>query len=142
MRRRSGPKRRRSDLRRLLRTVRWVRPADLFALALAAGAIAVAFYVANRDSGGEAVAIIETADTTYIYPLAEERDVVAEGPIGQTVIEIRQGQIRVVDSPGPRKICVRAGWISTEGQWLACLPNRIFIRVRGGQAAEIDAQAF
>jgi len=48
----------------------------------------------------------------------------------------------VEDSPCRDKICVLGGWISHSGEWLACLPNSVFVRVEGADTGPVDAQTF
>jgi hypothetical protein len=51
------------------------------------------------------------------------------GPLGQTQVEIRDGAARVVDSPCRDKVCVKMGWVRGAGEWAACVPNRVLLRV-------------
>jgi hypothetical protein len=60
-----------------------------------------------------------------------------QGPLGETVIQVHGGQVRVVDSPCPHKLCVRTGWIDQAGRMIVCVPNRVVVRVEG--EAEVDA---
>jgi len=41
---------------------------------------------------------------------------------------------RVLESPCPLKLCVAAGLASRPGQVVACLPNRVALRVLGAEA--------
>ena len=59
------------------------------------------------------------------------------GPLGETVIQVRGGRIRIAESPCPHKICVRSGWIDRAGRMIVCLPNRVVVRVQGD--AGVDA---
>jgi hypothetical protein len=78
----------------------------------------------------------------WVYPLEVERTVTVSGPLGNTVAAIRGGTVQVLSSPCQEKLCIRAGQIERAGQWLACLPNRVFIEVRGGPREEVDAVSF
>ena len=57
----------------------------------------------------------------YAYSLSENGLYDFEGPLGTTVIEIKDGKARIVSSPCPNGTCMKAGWSST----LCCLPNKI-----------------
>ena len=48
------------------------------------------------------------------------------GPLGETVVEIRNGQVRIQSDPSPRQLCVRQGWLAP-GDTAICLPNRVSI---------------
>jgi hypothetical protein len=45
------------------------------------------------------------------------------------VIEIGDGRARVLASPCTNQTCVASGTIHSRGQWIACLPNGIFVSV-------------
>jgi hypothetical protein len=75
----------------------------------------------------------------WIYPLDAEATVRIPGPLGETVVEIEDGSVRVISSPCPEKICVKTGRISKPGQWIACLPNRVFISIQGRKSEQPDA---
>lgn len=68
--------------------------------------------------------------------LHKDRQLVVQGPLGETVIEVQQGQVRVVRSPGPQQICVRQGWIQKPGEALICLPNRITVEIPGNSGID------
>lgn len=46
------------------------------------------------------------------------------------VIEIENGQIRVLSSDCPDKVCVDTGFISKEGEKIVCLPKKLIIEVK------------
>jgi hypothetical protein len=54
-----------------------------------------------------------------------------QGPLGETVVEVRGGRVRIAESPCPHQICVRTGWIERAGSMVVCLPNRVVVRVEG-----------
>lgn len=111
----------------------------VFALVLTTlGYLSITIY-GNRD--GTATARIRGGNQEWVLPLDLESNLTVVGPLGETLIEIREGKIRVVDSPCPEKICIKTGAISKPGQWIACLPNKVFISV-GGSREEADAFSF
>ena len=75
----------------------------------------------------------------WIYPLDAEATVRVPGPLGDTVVVIHDGAVEVVSSPCSEKICIKTGRISKPGQWIACLPNRVFISIRGKKREQPDA---
>jgi hypothetical protein len=52
-----------------------------------------------------------------------------DGPLGTSVIEVRDGRIRFVESPCNGKQCIHSGWLGKDGEFAACLPNLISITV-------------
>jgi len=79
------------------------------------------------------------AEQQWIYPLDTELTLRVPGPLGETVVVIEDGAVRVISSPCPEKICVKTGRISKPGQWIACLPNRVFISIQGRRSEQPDA---
>jgi len=63
------------------------------------------------------------------------------GPLGESVIEIRDGRTRFVSSPCKSQVCVHSGWLSSTGGFIACLPNRISLTL-ADQHARFDAINF
>jgi len=78
---------------------------------------------------------LEDPEGTFVFPLDQDRVLEAKGPLGVTTIHIVRGGVFVSDSPCTNKICIEMGTIHTAGQFVACLPNRIFVRIVGGTAA-------
>lgn len=84
----------------------------------------------------------EAGSRATVWVAGKQRDVVAldrpqtlrvEGALGVSVIEVRDGRIRVADSPGRQKLCVEMGWLSDGGESAICLPNRVVVRVESPQ---------
>jgi hypothetical protein len=100
----------------------------IIALALAAfSASALVIY------GGPAPSslVISTDGEDWIYPLNEDRVVQVQGKLGLVTIAIEGGRARFLDSPCQNKLCIGAAPIGVTGDWSACLPSGVFIRVEG-----------
>lgn len=80
-----------------------------------------------------------SAEKQWIFPLDAQTTLRVPGPLGETVVVIEEGSARVVSSPCAEKICIKTGRISKPGQWIACLPNRVFISIRGRKGEQPDA---
>jgi hypothetical protein len=120
-----------------------LRPLDLAIALAAAGAVALSAASAYGPGKGRAEAVISGRDGQWVYPLSADRDIAVAGPLGDTHIEIRAHSIHIEDSPCPNKTCIAAGSIAASGQWIACLPNRVFVRVEGGGASGgVDASVY
>ncbi|MDW7711860.1 MAG: NusG domain II-containing protein [Deferrisomatales bacterium] len=72
-------------------------------------------------------------------PLAGSRELAVDGPLGTTRVRLDAGAVRVEDSPCPDKLCVAAGPVTRPGQVVACLPNRVALRVVGADEGGVDA---
>ncbi len=62
-----------------------------------------------------------------VYPISENRLLTVHGPLGDTVIEIKNRSVRVVSSACPNKLCVHQGFIKRGS--IICLPNRVVITI-------------
>ena len=120
-----------------------LRPLDILVALAAAGAIAFAAVSAYGPGSGPVIAVLKGRDGEWVYPLSTDREVRVAGPLGDTVVEIRGKAVRIVASPCPNKTCIAAGAIDRPGQWLACLPNQVFVSVEGRRSdGGIDASAY
>ncbi len=112
-------------------------PADIaLVAALALGAVA-----ALPGGGSPAAVEVVSPGGAALWPLGTGRREVA-GPLGVTVVEVGPRGGRVVASPCAGQVCVRAGEVTRPGQVVACLPNRVAVRLVGGASGEgVDAVA-
>jgi hypothetical protein len=119
-----------------------LRPLDFIAILLSIIAIAgfSVYAYSGRNKTGDVV--IEASGQQWIYPLSADRREIVKGPIGATIVVIRDGKAFVEDSPCPDKLCVHMPAISKPGQWIACLPNKVFVRVRGNSGQGIDQLSY
>lgn len=83
------------------------------------------------DSTGEAVHIRAPGVEEIVADLHDDQHLEIDGPLGTSVIEIREGKVRFTSSPCRNKQCVHAGWLDHGGELAACLPNRISVAVVG-----------
>ncbi len=119
-----------------------MKPFDYLAILVAVLVVGGFSLRAYSESEAGSQVRIQTATNEFVYPLDGNIDLEVEGPLGITHVEIQDGQVRVTASPCREKICIAAGWVSQSGEWIACLPNRVFLRVEGGEDTGVDAQTF
>ena len=119
------------------------RPLDYVALLVSIATVVAASVFAFGGRAQASEVSIETDEGTFLYPLDVDRTIPVAGPLGDTVVEIEEGRVHVHSSPCRDKLCIAAGWLDQSGQWTACLPNRVFVRVEGGEDEDgVDAQTF
>jgi hypothetical protein len=90
-------------------------------------------------SGGTTVEIRSGEKFMGRYSLHQDRRVSVPGPLGATEVEIRDGRARVTSSPCPHKTCVRMGEIGSKGGLIACVPNKVVVKVGRGEPEDLDA---
>lgn len=117
-----------------------LRRGDFVAAALiliAAAALLVCYGMAGRGKAAS-VQIWQDGTLQGEYTLAADREIVVEGRYRNTV-QIQNGRVRIVDSDCPGRDCVKSGWHKDHGHSIVCLPNRLELRLVGGEGEpEID----
>lgn len=71
----------------------------------------------------------------YEYSLSQDGIFKVEGKIGTSSIQIKDGKVRIIDSPCPNKNCVHQNW----GNLIICLPNNVIVSVKAQE--DFDAVA-
>lgn len=120
------------------------RPLDLAIVALVIALIVLAGFRIYGNRGNTLRLVIEAPSGRWIYALDRDLVVPIPGPLGETVVEIKDGKALVKSSPCPNQTCVAARAIGKSGEWNACLPNKVMIRVEsadGEKEGSIDAFA-
>ncbi|MEI8095821.1 MAG: NusG domain II-containing protein [Spirochaetales bacterium] len=121
-----------------------MKPFDLVFLALSLTLTAGTAWAVLAPTNTPLRLEVQTDKALYSYPLEVDQTVKAEGPLGITLVHIEKGTIHVEDSPCTNKVCIAMGTIRSSGQWVACLPNHVFVRITGGAQTQdsVDAGVF
>jgi len=91
--------------------------------------------------------VIGNADTLIVqvmdhaprsYSLQQDQVLKIEGAQGLSLIEISQHKVRFIHSSCRNKFCIFYGWLTTPGDIMACLPNRVSISLQSDNT-EYDA---
>ena len=100
----------------------------LFILLIAIGAVMSVISVSSTVSGDKAVVTVD-GKLYGTYDLSRDHNVVIrrDGYINEFII--KDGQVQMTKSDCKNQICVHQGRISRAGQTIACLPNRVLIRI-------------
>ena len=106
--------------------------ADWIAVILAV-ALLPGLYIRYWGNQGpaESVRITSSGQQDITVPLTSNRHFSVHGPLGDSIIEIRDGRVRFISSPCRGKQCVHSGWLSHAGELAACLPNGIMVSILG-----------
>ena len=100
----------------------------------------------NTDNAALQV-VIQGKNGNWVYPLNQTAELDIPGILGNTTVVLINGKAKVVSSPCANQTCVSSPSIQSKGQWIACLPNAVFVRVEsaGGknkEHAEIDGSVW
>ncbi len=80
--------------------------------------------------GAEAVVLVNGKRWARL-DLFQNQDLDVPGPLGHSHIQVRDGQVRFVNSPCPNQLCVHTGWLSQGGEVSICLPNKVSLQILG-----------
>lgn len=106
---------------------------DFIAIAAVAAltiASAVFFQFIIRPGEGSQVFIYQNGELVKELPLNTDTTLTLEGEYHNR-IEIRRGEVGIVESDCPGADCVHTGRIHEAGRSIVCLPNRVEIRIGG-----------
>ena len=108
------------------------------ALLLVSGALFL-FRALHRETGALAVLYVN-GERTEAYPLDEDTELRIPSKDGSSynVLVIRDGKADMIEAGCPDKICVDMHPISHNGETIICLPNRLEIRIEGGEPSGVD----
>lgn len=123
----------------------WVRslrlkPGDFVIVALVlalAAAVALPFLTGGSEALYAEIYQDEKLVKRVLLTEGLHETVTIDGSV-QNVIEIDGRTIRFSESTCPDQVCVRTGTLTRSGQTAVCLPNRVIVRLRGGEP-EVDA---
>ncbi|MCQ2604874.1 MAG: NusG domain II-containing protein [Spirochaetia bacterium] len=110
-----------------------VKAADLIFIILSLALIAGSLLFIARHGNGTPRAIIKVRDTEYIYPLNMPQTLTFHGELGPATVIIRDNAVFFQESPCRDKICIHMGEGRKDGDFMACLPNRIIITVENSR---------
>ena len=111
-----------------------LRPADkvLLGVILAAGLLSLGLPIFfGKNDPGSAVEIRGCDGWRERWRLAGTHFIKVHGPLGETIVEINDGTVRVLSSPCPMKICMKMGTRSHAGEIIVCVPNQVIIIIEG-----------
>jgi len=98
-------------------------------------------YWIERQSANYALILVANQLPQQI-DLQQNQQLLIQGRLGKSLIEIMDGQIRFIDSPCRGKYCIHAGWLSKNGDFIACLPNQISLELYNAQKKQFDSIAY
>lgn len=109
--------------------------ADWLALALAFALLPLLYAHYWGDAGtATRVRIAASGQPEIELPLDTSRRIEVHGPLGDSVVEIKNGRVRFVSSPCRGQQCVHTGWLAHAGELAACLPNGVVVSIEGARA--------
>jgi len=89
------------------------------------------YFFASRNNQAVIVILVDgvATDTYPLYQAGRDEFIDVQGVSGVTRVHLQDGRVCVIESACPDKICVQTGWISNSARLIACLPNRVIIKI-------------
>ncbi len=110
---------------------------------LFAAALIIGLYVTlwSRHDAGTMVRIKSNQQLVNTVSLNDSQEIHIAGALGDSIIEIKDHQVRFRSSPCNNKTCILHGWMHQAGEVMACLPNQVIVEVLGDNK-KFDAISF
>ena len=99
-------------------------------------AILIFLYVRSGQETGAVAVVTVDGEEVGRYPLNKSGTFSLNG--GSNILVIGDGMAWVSEANCPDKICMGMGKISRNGEFIACLPNRVLIVIEGGEETGVD----
>lgn len=113
-----------------------IKKGDIVILCIAVLVSGIALWFLQHGSAGASVRITENGNVSE-YSLDEDRTIECRGK-GYNVIRIENGAVHMAEADCPDQICVKKGTVYKNGEMIICLPNDLFVEIRGGEEKETD----
>ncbi len=117
-----------------MKAIGWLKlltPFDRKLLLVVTILVALSFLLLLRQTSGARVVVSADDKIIFVAPLDHDQLVELPGPLGITVLQIKDGAAQVISSPCVRKVCIGMGEARHSGDLLACVPNQLVIRIEG-----------
>ncbi len=91
----------------------------------------IALGVRLTEKTGKTVVVSVDGVEKYTFPLDENLEFKIEGyEDGTNYLVIKDGEAYLTEASCPDLLCVHMGKISSQGQSIICLPNRVVVEIR------------
>lgn len=77
-----------------------------------------------------------------IFNSSTEETIDIKTDLGENIVRISKGKVKILDADCPDKVCVKDGYIDKPGQLLVCLPHKVVVEIKGIKNAETDDVAY
>lgn len=83
--------------------------------------------------------VIENNNLTQLLALDKDTIITITGAVGDMQLAVKSGEISVISSSCPDKICQHMGPIPKRSDIIVCIPNRVLIKANNSANVEIDS---
>ncbi len=90
------------------------------------------FIFGGRYADGDTVTVYRDGEIYGIYSLYEDREISIRSARGFNTLCLRSGQVYISDADCKGRDCIRSGSISSNGQFIICVPHGLYIVITSG----------
>jgi hypothetical protein len=105
------------------------------ALLLLSGALALGLRAEARPARA---VVLSGRSVVAVLPLDRDATLPVQGRLGEIVVTVERGAVRVSRSSCAQRICVATGERRRPGELIACVPNAVLIRLEGDAVSGED----
>ncbi|SHH02398.1 Gx transporter family protein [Tepidibacter thalassicus] len=103
--------------------------------------LGIIFNIKNKDDMSEKWVEIVVQGKTYkkvlIQDKSYEEKIKITTKFGYNYVYIHDGGVEIIDADCHDKICIKTGFIDKEGEIIACLPHKMYVKILG-ENEEVD----
>lgn len=115
-----------------------LKKGDIILILMAVLVSGIALWFLQNNDTGEKV-LITVGGKTLEYSLLENREIkLSNGEKYSNVIQIKDGMVKMLEADCPDQVCVKHKAIHKNGEMIICLPNEVFIQIKGGEERDVD----
>jgi hypothetical protein len=96
-----------------------IKGLDIVMILLALGLTGVSAFAAYIKPSNTTQVLISGSAQEWVFPLDADERVAVAGPLGDTIVRIQDNQAWVESSPCTNQVCVAAGHVNAQGDWVA-----------------------
>lgn len=111
---------------------------ELLVIIVLLGVSVIAAVLMKFSGRNGSCAVIQCGDSVFTVNLDEPGEFTLD-ECGDTVFEIADGKIHIKEAVCPDKICAETGFISSPGQSIICVPEKIVITISGESESSVSA---
>jgi len=115
---------------------RTMTPGDWLVILLLLGASLLGIAAVASAPTGARVLVMAEGEPRFSSSLDQHQEFGVAGALGETRFSTDATGVRVISSPCPRKICMSMGAAKETSDLIACVPNRILVRIEGAAKKE------
>lgn len=123
-----------------MKNIPLVKSKDLILVAILL-LVALILYFSDSDEKGQIATVTSDGEVVTVIDLTSAEDEIIT--VNNTVIQIKNGTVAVIDSDCDDKTCIKTGVLKNNGDVCACVPNKVAVVVSGENSKQdFDAVAY